>query len=270
MIIGVDIGGTKTSIASFSESGKLLEEKHFETPEDYNDFLTTLYKHALSLDIKKAKIACVAVPGFIDRKKGIVYRLGNLPWQNKSIKRDISELFAVAVYIENDSKLAALAEARIIQSTYRRVLYITLSTGIGTALVIDGKLSKDVIDSEAGKMPLLHEGKITPWEDFASGRAFFERYGKRAVDVEDEKIWKEYSRYVNCGLGILCATYQPEVVIFGGGLGQRLTRFKPHLEQYLEKNLYPIIRQPSELLSTHYRSQSVIYGCYAYAKEKLT
>ena len=269
MIIGVDIGGTKTYIAKFTQSGKLLEGKRFETPQDYDEFLSTLAKHALTLESNKAKIACVAVPGFLIRDKGIVLNLGNLPWQNMPIRRDLSEALGINVCIENDSKLAALAEAKNIIDKFSRVLYITISTGIGTALVINGRLSQDNIDSELGKIPLQHDKKIIAWEDFASGRAFFERYKQKAVDVEDQKIWKEFSGFVNSGLGIACAAYQPQVIIFGGGLGQYLNRFKPYLKEYIDEHLHPIVMRP-ELTSTHYRSQSVIYGCYHYAKEKLT
>ena len=269
MIIGVDIGGTKTYIAKFTQSGKLLEGKRFETPQDYDEFLSTLAKYALTLESNKAKIACVAVPGFLIRDKGIVLNLGNLPWKNKNIRRDLSEALGINVCIENDSKLAALAEAKNIIDKFKRVLYITISTGIGTALVIDGKLSQDIINSELGHTPLFHNGKIVVWESFASGKAFFERYNQKAVDAEDQKIWKEFSGFINSGLGVACAAYQPEVIIFGGGLGQYLNRFKPYLEEYLEKQLDAMVTKP-ELVSTHHRSQSVIYGCYHYAKEKLT
>lgn len=269
MIIGVDIGGTKTYIGRFTQSGKLLEGKRFETPQDYDEFLSTLAKHALTLESNKAKIACVAVPGFLIRDKGIVLNLGNLPWQNKSIRRDLSEALGINVCIENDSKLAALAEAKNVIDQFNRVLYMTISTGIGTALVVDGRLSQDIINSELGHIPLSYSGKIVAWESFASGRAFFERYKQKAVDVEDKKIWREYAGYLNIGLGIACAAYQPEVIIFGGGLGQYLNRFNSYLEEYLDEHLDTMVTNP-KLISTHYRSQSVIYGCYHYAKEKLT
>lgn len=270
MIIGVDIGGTKTLIAVFAENGKLLEEFRFATNPNYEQFLQEITAQARKLGTSKAKIACVAVPGLLDRKKGMVISLGNLPWEDLNIRHDLSIALGVEkVLIENDSKLAGLAEAKYLHSQYSRVVYITVSTGINSALIINGKLSHDVIDSEIGKMPLLHTKSMMAWEDFASGRAFFEKYGKKAVDVDDEKIWEEFAGYINQGLGVVCAAYQPEVIIFGGGLGQRLTRYRSYVKTYLETNLHPIVVQPKELLSTHYRGQSVIYGCYAYAKEKL-
>lgn len=270
MIIGVDIGGTKTFLVVFAENGKILKEVRFETNRNYEEFLTELKKHADSLETNKAKAACAAIPGLLNRRSGIVENLGNLPWKDKHIRHDISVALGVKnVLIENDSKLAGLAEGRHIRETYKRVFYLTISTGIGGALVVNGKLSPDVIDMEIGKSPLQVNGVIQDWEEFASGRAFFEKYGKKAVDVDEETIWEEFSHNINLGLGVICAAYQPDVIVFGGGLGQRLSRFKKFLTPYLQANLHPIVRQPQALLPTHYRGQSVIYGCYEYAKDHL-
>ena len=236
MIIGVDIGGTKTYIASFAENGKLLKEVRFETNHDYSEFLKDLEHHARTLETGKAKIACVAVPGLISRSEGRVLSLGNLPWKDRYIKHDVSLALSLKnVYIENDSKLAGLAEARYILESYPRTFYLTISTGIGGALVVNGKLVSALKDMEIGKIPLDNNGAVRAWEDFASGRSFVEKYGKQAVDIEDDAIWKEYSQLICRGLGIICASFQVDAVIFGGGLGQHLSKFKKYLMPYLEK-----------------------------------
>lgn len=270
MIIGVDIGGTKTLLACFAENGKLLKEVRFETNPDYQEFLKDLEHHARALETAKAKIACVAVPGLIDRKKGMAISLGNLSWRDVSIKQDVQQALSLKnIVIENDSKLAGLAEARHILHDYSRVFYLTISTGIGGAFVVDGKLVPSLKDMEIGKMPLEYSGKVIAWEDFASGRTFLEKFGKKAVDVEDEKTWEEYAPLLNKGLGIICATFQPDAIVFGGGLGQHSSRFSKYLPVYLEQNLHSNVRRPRAFLSTHHRSQSVIYGCYEYAKDHL-
>lgn len=270
MIIGVDIGGTKTELAIFAQNGKLLEEVRFPTPKNYGEFLDELTKTASKHNTQKAKIGYVAVPGLLNRQAGIVYSLGNLNWHDKPIRKDVASAIGVdRVYIENDSKLAGLAEARYIRDKYSRVFYLTISTGIGGALMINGKLSQDMIDMEIGKMPLKIGGKIKEWEDWASGRAFFETYGKKAVDVEDDQIWQEYCQKLNPGITAVCSIFQPEAIIFGGGMGQRLSRFEKFITPYLNENLHPIVRRPEALLSTHYRGQSVIYGCYEYAADRL-
>lgn len=270
MIIAIDIGGTKTYLAVFAQNGKLLKEVKFSTDKNYDVFLNDLEHYGKQIEASKAKVVVAAVPGLLDRDKGMVLSLGNLPWQDKYIRLDISKHLGVqTVFIENDSKLAGLAEARRIFPDYKRVFYLTLSTGIGGALIVDGRLSSELQDMEIGKMPLEFEGKIQQWEEFASGRSFFDRYGKKAIDVDDPKVWKEFSKAVNLGLGVVCSSFQVEAIVFGGGLGQHLSRFKSHLETYLAQNLHPIVRPPQSLISTHYRGQSVVYGCYQYAKDQL-
>lgn len=270
MILAIDIGGTKTLLAAFTQDGKLLREARFETNKDYDEFLKDIKKSADSLDMSNVSIACAAVPGLLNRRQGVVESLGNLPWKNKQIKRDLSDVLGVSnLYIENDSKLAGLAEARQVSDKYKRVFYLTISTGVGGALMVNGKLVKEVIDMEVGKTPFEYQGTVQHWEEFASGRAFFEKYGKKAVDEKDPAVWEEFSKNINIGLGMICSAYQPDVIIFGGGLGQRLHRFKQYLEPYLRNNLHSIVRQPQALLTTHFRGQSVIYGCYEYAKDHL-
>ncbi len=270
MIIGVDIGGTKTYLACFAENGKLLKEVRFETNRNYDEFLEDFERQAKLLETYKAKIACIAVPGLIDREKGVVFSLGNLPWKDKYIKHDLAKILGISkVYIENDSKLAGLAEARAVLKDYTRIFYLTISTGIGGALLVNGKLIRELIDMEVGKMPLSNNGKELAWEEFASGRAFVNKYGKKAIDIKDESIWEEFAEGVNQGLGIICANYQVEAIIFGGGLGQHVNKFKKYIMPYLETTLHPIVVRPQALLSTQYRGQSVVYGCYEYAKDKL-
>jgi glucokinase len=270
MIIGVDIGGTKTLLAVFAENGKLLKEVRFETSRSYDEFLTDLKKHADTLETNKAKIACVAVPGLLDRKRGVVESLGNLPWKDKHIKHDISVALGIKdVYIENDSKLAGLGEVRVLEKQYPRVYYITLSTGIGGTLLINGKIAQEIINGEIGMVPMLHEGKIMRWEDFASGRAFFEKYNAKAIDTDDAKVWEEFSQNIGLGIAMICCIYQVDAIIFGGGLGQHVEKFKPFLKPYVSTYLHSTIKQPQALTKAYYGDESVIYGCYEYAKDHL-
>lgn len=269
MIIGLDIGGTKTLLSVFAESGKLLEEVRFETNKDYEVFMQDLTKEARKLGTSKAKVACAAVPGLLDRKRGIVKALGNLPWNNRNIAHDLSEALGVEnVYIENDSKLAGLGEVRALQKKYNRVYYITLSTGIGGTLLIDRNIAQDIIDGEVGMVPFLHEGQYKKWEDLASGKAFFNSYGKKAFEVDDPKIWKEFAQNIGPGIAMICCVYQVEAIIFGGGLGQHIEKFAQYLRPFI-KNLPDTIIKPQDLLKVHHGDNSVIYGCYAYAKDKL-
>lgn len=270
MIVGVDIGGTKTYVAMFAENGKLLKEERFETSRDYDKFLKDLKTHADSIETAKAKVACVAVPGLLDRERGVVLSLGNLPWKDKYIRHDAAKALGIQnVSIENDSKLAGLAEVRAQSKKFKRAYYITISTGIGGTLIIDGNIAKEVIDGEVGMVPFIHEGKITKWEHFASGKAFFEKYGKKAEAIDDAKIWEEFAPNIGIGISMICCIYQVEAIIFGGGLGQHVDKFRKYLKPYVSSYLHTTITKPEFLLKPHFNDESVIYGCFQYAKDKL-
>lgn len=271
MIIGVDIGGTKTLLSVFAENGKLLNEARFPTNTDYSNFLQELTAQALKLGTNKGKIACAAVPGLLDRKNGIVISLGNLPWQNQPIRQDISKALGInTVLIENDSKLAGLGEFMSLEQKLPRVYYITLSTGIGGTLLINGQISQDVIDGEIGMVRFPHNGALMRWEDFASGRAFYDKYKQKASDVDDPAIWQDFAQNIGLGITMVCCIYQVDTIIFGGGLGIHLEKYNEYLKPYISTYLHSTIKKPRYLIKAHHGDRSVIYGCYHYAKDKIT
>ncbi|MEX2052874.1 MAG: ROK family protein, partial [Candidatus Paceibacterota bacterium] len=259
MYICIDFGGTKTTVASVEEDGSIIYKNKIKTDHDYQTHiknLVTLIKHDLKND---TKAVCLSVPGLIDREKGIVHALGNLPWKDESIRSDLNKsLPGVKIFIENDAKLGGLGEAKAVLQQYKRVLYLTIGTGIGGALIVDGRISKDLQDAEMGKMPLYYKNdQLKHWEDIISGRIIFEEYGKRASEIDNDKDWEEIGLRLAYGLGAVCSTLQPEVIIFGGGIGQFADKFSPAISKYLEDNLHSIVRKPLAYLSPKYDEDSV-------------
>lgn len=271
MIIGVDIGGTKTYIAAFSESGKLLNELRFETSRNYEDFLSDLKNHAEKLDTKKAKIACVAVPGAIDRRNGKILGMGNLPWKDVYIQSDASKALGIKkVLIENDANLAALAEARALNKVEDLVLYITLSTGVGSGIIVKNKLLPELSGSEAGQMMVRDKnGSYNRWETFASGKTLVATTGQRAENLESRRAWNQYVESICLGLQPTISVLRPNKVIIGGGVGAHLERFQDELLAQLEKLNHSKTYTTPQVLKARYKENSVIYGCYHYAKDNL-
>ncbi|HTE21866.1 MAG TPA: ROK family protein [Candidatus Limnocylindria bacterium] len=270
MYLAVDIGGTKTLVASFSNEGEIQERLKFPTPRDYQEFLDELAKNVANLSTSNLEVAVVAIPGLLDRQKGIVFALGNLPWQNERILEDISNhLGGLRVIIENDARLGGLAEAALLKDSYQRVLYLTVSTGIGGALIQDGRIAKLLEDTEMGKMPLVFNGKVNHWEDFAGGRGVVSRFGKYASEITDHESWHEIGINLSMGIGAICSVLQPEVIVFGGGVGQFADKFTPTIATYLEKELHPVVRRPKALLAASHKEDGVIYGCYELVRQSL-
>lgn len=264
----VDLGGTKTLICTIDETGNITNEIRFETPEKYEDFLEKLASSTQQLPEKFAS-AVMAVPGLIDETGKTVVAFGNRPWTNVALVADVNSQTGIELTILNDARLAGLAEAVYLKDMYKRVLYITVSTGIGGALAVDGELVPELLDIEFGHMPLAIDGKLIDWEDLASGRAIFETYGQRASDIQDPVIWKEIAHKLALGVGPACSFLQPDVIVFGGGAGQQADKFSAYIMEELEQILHPVIRKPQAILACHYKDEGVIYGCYELAKQSL-
>ncbi len=266
MFVAVDIGGTKILVAVFNTSGEKTEEIKFATPVNYEEFLKDLSENVAKLSTKEFIRVVVAVPGLIDRKTGVVFALGNLPWQNIPIRDDLAKVFATEITIENDCRLAGLGAAQPLKNTYENILYITISTGINGALISDGKIVKATQDMEAGKIPLQFEGLLQHWEEFASGRAIVATYGKRASEIEDPELWREIGLKIGYGTAIVSSIIQPDVIVFGGGAGQYAERFIPTVREYMDAHLHADAKRP-KLLTAQNPEEAVIYGCYELARQ---
>jgi len=265
MFGAVDIGGTKTLIATFDSKGKVINSTKFMTPTSYQEFKKKLEDSCQSLGNPGLKLVCVACPGRLDRNKGVAIAFGNLNWVNIPIRDDLESIFNCPIMIENDAKLAGLYEANQLSEKYRKVLYLTISTGIGGGLIIDNKINKDFENIEPGQILLEHDGKLQRWEHFASGKAISLQYHQQASEITDPETWYEIAHNTAIGLIDLIALYTPNVVIIGGGVGAHLEKFRDKLIEDLKIYQNSLIEIPP-ILQAKNAEEAVIYGCYLNAK----
>lgn len=269
MYAAIDIGGTKTLIAVFNAKGEQLESIKFPTPVDYPAFKDELAKALATLKHQDFKAAGVAVPGKVDRKHGRGIAFGNLPWQMVPIQADVEKVLHCPVVIENDAKLAALSEALLVKDQYRKVLYLTVSTGIGGGYIIDGRIDPNFEDMEVGQILLEYEDKLERWEHFASGKAFQAKYGTRVGDMDpgNQAAWYWLGRNLAIGMIDLIATLTPELIIIGGGAGSHLDKFYDRLIEQLKIYENPLLTIPPIQVAKR-PEEAVTYGCYELARSR--
>jgi glucokinase len=266
MFAGVDIGGSKTLVATFNDDGIIAEKKRFHTPSDYSTFLEELKEVALSLQTTDFRAAGVAVPGKIDRHRGLGEYFGSLAWHNVPIQADVEHIFHCPIVIENDANLGALSES-MLRPEDKRLIYVTISTGIGTGFIINRELDPELLDSEGGQMAFEYHNKRTTWEDFASGRAITKRFGKKAADIDDEKTWQRIAHDLATGFLELIAIAQPDIIVIGGSVGNYFDRFKVYLLEELTQYNNPLVPIPDLQTATR-PEEAVIYGCYELALKR--
>lgn len=266
MYAAVDIGGTKTLVAIFNVEGTPVEEVKFATPVGYDEFLRELAELVANLSTKEFQAVGVAAPGKIGHHDGSLIAAGNLPWRNIPIQADLEKLFHAPVRLENDAKAGAVAEARAAGSNYSKVVYITISTGVSIGVCKDGILISGLEDAEPGWMSVEHNGEMIAWEKITSGKALVESTGKRASELEDPAAWEQEARNLAKGLIAIISIIQPDLIVFGGGVGNHLDKFEEPLKKYLKKYETPLVQIP-ELRKAVHPEEAVIYGCYELAKD---
>lgn len=264
MYLGIDIGGTKTLVACLDRRGIVVESIRFATPKVYPEFLKELSITVANLSTKEFIAAGVAAPGRVDREHGVVEAFGNLPWLDIPLKNDVHKILKCPVVVDNDANLAGLSEAMLLKQ-HDTVLYVTISTGIGTGVITNQQIDPDFADSEGGQIMLEHKGKVQAWEDFASGRAIVKRFGKRADEISDQKTWQIISKDIAIGLFDLITFIQPDAVVLGGGVCTNLDRFDGILLAELKRFETPISPIPP-IYKAQRPEEAVVYGCYDLAK----
>jgi len=266
MYLGIDIGGTKTLIAALDQHGVIAGSIKFPTPENYDEFLKEL-KHTFqdSFPFNDFRAGCVAAPGEIDRKHGVFKAGGRLGWRNEHLQRDIERIVHCPLLFENDASLAGLSEAMLLKNKYNKVLYITISTGIGGGLIINQRIDPNMADVEPGQMMIQRGDKLVKWESFASGKAIFEHYGLKASEINDTKIWHAIVKDWVPGFMDLLAVTQPEVIVLGGGVGHYLEKYHNLLVDELQKYATPMVSIPP-IVKAGRPEEAVVYGCYDLAR----
>ena len=245
-------------VACFDDKGNIVQQLKFPTSPDYEQFLKDLKTNVANLKNSSFSIASFGLPGSLNRQDGILISAGNLSWKNRSVKKDFTEVLDCPVLIENEANMAGFSDAKLVADSYKKVLYITIGTGIGIAIIENGIIDITKGDSGGKHITLNHNGKQEEWEDFASGRAIVKQYGKKARDITDAKIWQEIVNNLALGIKELLAEIEPDAVIIGGGVGANFDKFGKLLGSKFD---VPILK-------AQHPEEAVLYGCYELARQR--
>jgi predicted NBD/HSP70 family sugar kinase len=267
MYVGIDVGGTKTFVASLDDDGVITEQVRFPTPRDYSEFVSELEKTLSGFKVQDYYAGGIGIPVTVfNRESGRALKFGNLPWEDVPIAQDIERVCHCPIAVENDAKLAGLSEAMMLKHEFQRVLYVTVSTGIGLAFIDRGRIDTDFGDSGGHDLPIEYQGKLIPWEQFASGRAIVDRFGKRASEIDDPATWEIIAHDITKGLVELTALTEPEVIVIGGSVGTYFSKYGQFINDDLKKYELPLLKTPI-VRGAQRAEEAVVYGCYDLAKQ---
>ena len=266
MILGIDLGGTKILTAVTDAQGNILSRDHSVTPAAKGpEAVIQSILESTGRALKQAGIAAsdlaaigVGAPGLSNPETGIVFTSPHLRgWKDVPLRDIIEQELGRKVFLINDANAAAIGELHFGGGRgARNFVYITISTGIGGGIIIDGKIYTGAIGTagELGHMVIDDDGPSCScgnrgcWETLASGTAIAREARRRIkegasssilgyADGDLEKVEAEIihkaaqdndelakelvartSYYIGVGLANLINIFNPEIIVIGGGL----------------------------------------------------
>ena len=266
---GVDLGGTTVKIAYFDATGNLLDKWEIPTvtansgAQILPDIADSINKYIDTKDIQRSSILGlgIGVPGPVD-SKGIVNKCVNLGWGVFNIADELEKLTGFSVKAGNDANVAALGEYWMGGGKgCDNMVFVTLGTGVGGGIVIEGKLLHGTHGSgaEIGHMVLNRNetavcgcGKRGCVEQYCSATGISRLARLRGMgdmtckDIFDTgkagnpealAVLDEYYEYLGEFLGSLCSVVDPETVVIGGGVSKAgqvlIDGIEPKFQKYV-------------------------------------
>ena len=284
--IGIDLGGTNIKVGLVDEEYNIIAKATTKTdlPRPAEEICGSIVETVWEV-LNQAKVTIgevnsigIGTPGTANRNSGIVLYSCNLGFKNTDLRSIIKGKLGKEVYVENDANAAAFGEVLAgAGKGYRDVVVVTLGTGVGGGIIIDGKIytgfnfcgaelghtvirfggrqcgcgRKGCFEAYSSATALINMTKegmeahpdSKMWEiagslDGVDGKTAFD--GWRAGDAAASAVVDMYIEYLGCGLTNIVNTFQPEMLLIGGGIckeGETLT--KP-LEKILARDSYCI------------------------------
>lgn len=231
-VIGIDIGGTKTLIGLARSKDHLITRQFRTVIGDFHAFLIELKSNLGQLlesddcAMSEVKSIVISSPGLLDVENGIVVAAINLNWRNVELVHFIRDLTGVDdVVLEGDTRCGLIAEFDIRSGRNKNMIYVTASTGIGCAIMIDGQIFRGAHNfaGEVGQT-ITREGKRL--EEIASGRYLAEE------GDSPEHVVSAASALGNC-IYNLFQIIDMEICVIGGGLGLGDKDYFKFVQEYL-------------------------------------
>lgn len=265
--LGIDIGGTNIKLATVSPTAKVVERGLVETraPEGAARAFARMHAAARALGPDGIEGVGIGCAGLFDERRGVLTASPNLKaWQGTKLAALASKHFSVPILIQNDATCAAYGESVVRGPRGKNLVLITLGTGVGGGIVMDGRIVRGVsgFGGEIGhivvdaKGPKCHCGRHGCLEAYAGAYGIvriateFRRVSRKRTAGRDEKLtaFRVFERaragdlwarstiriageQLGVAVAILLNALNPAVVVIGGGVSAGFAALEPHIRR---------------------------------------
>ena len=260
----LEAGGTKMVCAIGDESGKIYEQVSIptETPEITMPRLISYFEE------RKLEALGIGCLGPIDPDKksetyGYITSTPKLAWADYNIVGTMEKSLMIPVGFDTDVNGSVLGEVTFGQAKGKKcVVYVTIGTGVGAGIYIEGKLLHGMLHPEAGHILLTqrqddtYEGTCpyhkTCLEGLAAGPAIEARWGRKAVELKDDaRVWDLEAYYIAQAIVNYILILSPQMIILGGGVMHQEQLF-PKIRSYVKKMMNGYIKTKEMADLDHY------------------
>jgi glucokinase len=272
--LGIDIGGTNIKLATVSATAEVVARGLIETRASEGAARAFARIHAAARTLGPDGIEAVGIgcAGLVDERRGVLATSPNLKsWEGVKLARLAAKHFSVPVLIQNDATVAGYGESVIRGTRGRNLVFISLGTGVGGGIVVDGQIVRGVtgFGGEIGHItvdpngPHCHCGRHGCLESYvgsygivrtATGlrRSTRKRNAGRTEKLSAYRVFENASagqswaretlritgEYLGIATGILLNIFNPSVVVIGGGVSAGLDALLPHLRRSLARHAF--------------------------------
>jgi len=291
-VIGVDVGGTKILAGVVDPSGGVEHRRERPTELDSQDRLIEEIAVAAEelLDESVAAVG-LGLPSRIDQQAGRVDGSVNVPLQNVALREPLMKRLGRPVALENDGNSAALAEHRVGAGRgARTMVMLTLGTGVGGGVVIDGQLLRE--GGELGHTVLVYDG--IPCQGTCTGRGHLEAYvsGTAAAKLAQEafgpavdahrlvrlaaegdstaiEILDGVGRMLGAAIGSFVNIFRPQLVVIGGGFASAGDFLLEPARETMRREALPPARDRVEIVRAELGTAAGLIGAALIAYDEL-
>lgn len=269
MVIGVDMGTDRTTVATGDLAGRVLKRETFATDPDLRVTLERLIASIRKFTTSEGDIAGIGIslPGIVDPETGNALFIPHFKWRDWAIADDLRSATRLPITVDNDANAAALAELWLGRPEIRQVrdfILVLVEEGLGTGIVFDGQVYHGM-GGAAGEFGHMTIGKDAPvacaagshecWEAFASERAALARYERMRSIAESSaadfnqlveralaghqsahNALTETAHYLGLGISNLLKGLSPEAVIVAGRISRAWPVISGELRETISKN----------------------------------
>ncbi len=277
--LGIDLGGTNMRLALVDLAGKIRAQTKTLTPTEGLDALCNSIEAAADQMFKASGIQggswnclTIGIPGVVHPRTGLVRLAVNLPYLNGvRLGEYLEQRFGAAVLVDNDVNLAAIGEWLAIGEEIKDFVFLSIGTGIGMALVLDGKIRRGATGStgEVGNLPV--SGSVsTTLEEVIGARVLETRLkaiGKHGsvadalqipeanLDLEAIELVTHVTNHMVEAILSITAIADPELIVLGGGIG-----LNEHIQKALSLRLSLIDADVPDVCASHWGDDAGLIG----------